>query len=140
MIGEFAAKGPYAGIDPVKAYGLLHDNGYAGGMSWMYTGADGLGGINEAKPGMQAIAAADPVGVTVDADFHVGLIRPRNADPYRTGAPGIRVLATRMGILFVGERDAYGGDGRSRATFPAGSGAWSQHPTATSPAGSDPAN
>jgi hypothetical protein len=52
VIAEFSAKGPYEGIDAQKAYGYLYDNGYAGALSWTWTGHDGNGGVKEATPGM----------------------------------------------------------------------------------------
>ncbi len=142
VIGEFAAKGPYTGIDPVKAYGLLHENGYAGGLSWMYTGADGLGGINEAKAGMQAIAKLDPVGVTVIPDFRVSLADlPTAGRQMSRAAPAAGILIGN-GIRFFGieQTDFFAADGRSRPAIPGGSGAWSPFPSVPTPSRAIPAD
>lgn len=52
LIGEFSAKGPYKEITTIQAYEYLYNNGYAGGMTWTWTGHDGNGGVKEATPGM----------------------------------------------------------------------------------------
>jgi F5/8 type C domain/Secretion system C-terminal sorting domain len=52
VIGEFSAHGPYTGIDPKTAYNYLYQNGYAGGLSWTWTGHDGNGDVNDASEGM----------------------------------------------------------------------------------------
>ena len=52
VIGEFSANGPYEGIDPETAYRYLYDHGYAGALSWTWTGHDGNGGVDDAQPGM----------------------------------------------------------------------------------------
>lgn len=59
IIGEFSAKGPFSGeagidiITPTEAYNTLYNNGYAGALSWTWTGHDGNGGLEEAGPAMQ---------------------------------------------------------------------------------------
>jgi hypothetical protein len=52
VIGEFSAHGPYTGIDPKTAYNYLYQNGYAGGLSWTWTGHDGNGDVTDASEGM----------------------------------------------------------------------------------------
>lgn len=63
VIGEFAAHGPYEGITTVDAYQYLYDNGYAGGMTWMWLGNDGNGGIKDAAPGMKNMLEKHPQDV-----------------------------------------------------------------------------
>jgi hypothetical protein len=79
VIGEFAAKGPYTGINPTQAYNLLYENGYAGGMAWMYTGGDGNGGIAEAKAGMISLKEKHPVELTIVPNYQVGLVHASGA-------------------------------------------------------------
>lgn len=101
VIGEFAAKGPYTGISPLQAYTLLYDNGYAGGMSWMYTGADGNGGINEAKPGIGAILKKDPAAATIDPNFGpIPILRAPHA--HRGGVPP-RMMDGKIRLQGFGE-------------------------------------
>lgn len=52
VIGEFSAKGPKTGVDPNSAYNYLYNNGYAGALSWTWTGHDGNGNVYDASEGM----------------------------------------------------------------------------------------
>jgi hypothetical protein len=53
VIGEFSADGPYGSVTPTEAYTYLFDNGYAGALSWTWTGHDGNGDVTDAGPAMQ---------------------------------------------------------------------------------------
>jgi hypothetical protein len=66
VIAEFSAKGPYEGVDNVEAYQNLYDNGYAGALSWTWTGHDGNGGIEEATPGMKFLLEHHPGDVKLN--------------------------------------------------------------------------
>lgn len=69
VVAEFPAKGIYnlggsnAGckvsstLSAKEAYSYLVLNGYAGALSWTYSNHDGFGGIAEASPGIEAVAA-----------------------------------------------------------------------------------
>jgi hypothetical protein len=66
VIGEFSAKGPYQDVDNVTAYTNLYENGYAGGLSWTWTGHDGNGGVKEATPGMKLLLEQHPGDIRLD--------------------------------------------------------------------------
>jgi hypothetical protein len=66
VIGEFSAHGPYTGIDPKTAYNYLYQNGYAGGLSWTWTGHDGNGDVNDASEGMLDLYYHHPSEIVID--------------------------------------------------------------------------
>jgi len=66
VIGEFSAKGPYPGIDARAAYDSLYHNGYAGALSWTWTGHDGHGNLNDAAPGMKYLLNNFPGEICID--------------------------------------------------------------------------
>jgi len=65
VIGEFAANGPYTGIDSQAAYDSLFQNGYAGGLAWQYAGNE-LGGLPAAQAGLSYIATTYPDQVNIN--------------------------------------------------------------------------
>ncbi len=66
VIGEFSAKGPYEGIDPKAAYSYLYNNGYAGALSWTWTGHDGHGSITDAAAGLRYLMETYPEDISLD--------------------------------------------------------------------------
>jgi hypothetical protein len=68
VIGEFAAHGPYPGITPIQAYNYLYDNGYAGGLSWTWTGHDGNGDVTDAGPAMLDLYIKHPDDIIINYD------------------------------------------------------------------------
>jgi hypothetical protein len=66
VIGEFSAHGPYPGIDPKTAYNYLFQNGYAGGLSWTWTGHDGNGNVTDASEGMLDLYYSHPSEIVID--------------------------------------------------------------------------
>ncbi|MBN1415660.1 MAG: discoidin domain-containing protein [Bacteroidales bacterium] len=66
VIGEFSAHGPYTGIDPKTAYNYLYQNGYAGGLSWTWTGHDGNGNVTDASEGMLDLYYSHPLDIVID--------------------------------------------------------------------------
>lgn len=66
VVGEFPAKGPYKGIDSKAAYDSLYHNGYAGAISWTWTGHDGHGNINDATPGLRYLMDNYPEDISID--------------------------------------------------------------------------
>ncbi len=67
VVGEFSANGPYGDeLTPTEAYNYLYDNGYAGAMSWTWTGHDGNGGVDDAGPAMQDLYDNHTNNVTID--------------------------------------------------------------------------
>lgn len=69
LIGEFPAKGvidlgrgfrPKTTLTPEEAYRYALENGYAGVLSWTWTGHDGNGGANDAAPGMKIVSELAP--------------------------------------------------------------------------------
>ncbi|MBA7546922.1 hypothetical protein ES705_39323 [subsurface metagenome] len=65
VIGEFAANGPYAGINARAAYDSLYQNGYAGALSWQWAGNE-FGGLPSAEPGINYITTNYPDDVNID--------------------------------------------------------------------------
>lgn len=66
VVGEFSAKGPYQGIDAQAAYDSLYHNGYAGAISWTWTGHDGHGNLNDAEAGMKYLLNNFPDDISVN--------------------------------------------------------------------------
>ncbi len=66
VIGEFSAKGPYKGIDTRTAYEYLYKNGYAGALSWTWTGHDGLGSLKDAAPALRYMLENYPEDIVID--------------------------------------------------------------------------
>ncbi len=66
VIGEFSAKGPYKGIDALAAYEYLYNNGYAGGISWTWTGHDGHGSLDDAAPALRNLHEKHPGDISID--------------------------------------------------------------------------
>jgi hypothetical protein len=66
VVGEFSARDPYAGIDSKAAYDSLFNNGYAGAISWTWTGHDSNGNITDATPGLQYLFNNYPDDISVD--------------------------------------------------------------------------
>ncbi|MFC2090454.1 hypothetical protein ACFLT1_06715 [Bacteroidota bacterium] len=66
VIAEFSAKGPYENISTVEAYEYLYKNGYAGALSWTWTGHDGNGGVKEANPGMMNLLHKYPEDIKIN--------------------------------------------------------------------------
>jgi hypothetical protein len=69
LIGEFPAKGlvdlghgyrPQTTKSSLEAYQYAIENGYAGCLSWTWTGHDGNGGINDAAPGLRYVKEKYP--------------------------------------------------------------------------------
>ena len=82
MIAEFSAHGPYTGIDPKTAYNYLYKNGYAGGLSWTWTGHDGNGNVTDASEGMLDLYYSHPSEIVIDyPDTTVNYI-PRPLKPF----------------------------------------------------------
>ncbi len=65
VIAEFAANGPYTGISTQAAYDSLYNNGYAGALSWQWSGNE-FGGLPAASPGINYISTNYPDDVTID--------------------------------------------------------------------------
>jgi hypothetical protein len=65
VIAEFEADGPYSGINSRAAYDSLYKNGYAGALSWQWSGNE-FGGLPAAEPGINYIAATYPDYVTIN--------------------------------------------------------------------------
>lgn len=72
LIGEFPAKGirdigkgfrPKTTLASEEAYLWAFENGYAGALAWTWTAHDGFGGVPDASPGMQALAALYPENI-----------------------------------------------------------------------------
>lgn len=67
VVAEFSANGPYGDdISPTEAYNYLYNNGYAGALSWTWTGHDGNGGIEDAGPAMQDLFDKYPDDLMID--------------------------------------------------------------------------
>ena len=72
VVAEFSAKGPFteeSGIDsisPTQAYNYLYDNGYAGALSWTWTGHDNHGDVDDAGPAMEDLYSKYPDDLTID--------------------------------------------------------------------------
>jgi len=64
LIGEFQADGPLDKT-PLEAYKYMYDNGYCGAWSWTWTGHDGNGDVNDAKPGMQYLREHYPEDIVI---------------------------------------------------------------------------
>jgi len=77
VIGEFSAKGPYEGINPQQAYRYLYDNGYAGALSWTWTGHDGNGNVQDAALGMNYLRTNHADDIVIPAS---GVILSFTAD------------------------------------------------------------
>lgn len=71
VIAEFAASGPYSGISPQQAYEYLYDNGYAGALSWTWTGHDGNGDVTDATPGMMSLFTNHPEDIIINPVFMI---------------------------------------------------------------------
>ncbi len=65
VIAEFEADGPCSGISARAAYDSLYKNGYAGALSWQWTGNQ-FGGLPAATPGINYIKTNYPDDVTID--------------------------------------------------------------------------
>ncbi|MFC2137694.1 discoidin domain-containing protein [Bacteroidota bacterium] len=76
VVAEFSALGPYGDITPTEAYNYLYDNGYAGSLSWTWTGHDNHGGVDDAGPAMEDLYSKYPDDLTIDFG---GLV---NRSPY----------------------------------------------------------
>jgi hypothetical protein len=82
VIAEFSAHGPYTGIDPKTAYNYLYNNGYAGGLSWTWTGHDGNGNVTDASEGMLDLYYSHTPEIVIDyPDTTVNYI-PRPLKPF----------------------------------------------------------
>jgi hypothetical protein len=65
VIAEFSANGPYPGIMAKAAYDSLYSNGYAGALSWTWTGHDGHGNVTDATPGLQYLLKNYPKDIVI---------------------------------------------------------------------------
>ena len=65
VVAEFSALGPYGDITPTDAYNYLYDNGYAGALSWTWTGHDGHGDVDDAGPAMEDLYSKYPDDLTI---------------------------------------------------------------------------
>jgi len=77
LIGEFQAKGlvdlghgyrPKTTLTTEEAYLFAIQNGYAGCLSWTWTGHDGFGGLPEAALGMKLLKQKFPTDITIRFD------------------------------------------------------------------------
>jgi hypothetical protein len=66
VIGEFSAKGPFKGIDTKSAYDYLYKNGYAGAISWTWTGHDGHGSLKDAAPALRYLYENYPEDIVIN--------------------------------------------------------------------------
>jgi hypothetical protein len=82
VIGEFPAKGTM-GLSPTECYNQLYNRGYAGALSWTYTGHDGNGGLPEARPAMQSLREQHPNDIAYDPGGSSGTPQPTSPDVTR---------------------------------------------------------
>lgn len=77
VVAEFPAKGireigfgfrPKTSLTTEEAYLWLVENGYAGALSWTWTGHDGFGNIYDASPGISAVAMRYPEYVRLNRE------------------------------------------------------------------------
>ncbi len=71
VIAEFPALGISLGdnsLTTMQAYQYAFDNGYAGAMSWTWTGHDGNGGLPECKASLMYLSENHPDAIVIDEE------------------------------------------------------------------------
>jgi hypothetical protein len=67
-IGEFPAVGFPSSMSSVECYKYAYNNGYAGALSWAYTGGGDNGGLSDCAAALDSIESIDPTHVDVVPD------------------------------------------------------------------------